>query len=156
MCIRDRYPYSIPKLFSKTIATGAKQFVVQDPLEITLCSFFKSLLFTPCTIVKSTSFPGADIITFYAPAFKCFPAVSLFKNKPVHSKTISAPTLPQGKFAGSLSAKTFIFWFKILKPSFDVLTSCGRVPCVLSYFIKCALVSMEPRSLIPTTWILSF
>ena len=52
---------------------------------------------------------GADIITFFAPAFKCLPAVSLFKNKPVHSKTISAPTLPQGKFAGSLSAKTFIF-----------------------------------------------
>ena len=60
-------------------------------------------------MVKSTSLAGADTITFFAPAFKCFPAVSLFKNNPVHSKTTSAPTLPQGKLAGSLSAKTLIF-----------------------------------------------
>ena len=37
----------VPNEFSKTIATGAKQFVVQEPLEIILCSFFNSLLLTP-------------------------------------------------------------------------------------------------------------
>jgi glyceraldehyde 3-phosphate dehydrogenase len=52
---------------------------------------------------------GAKKVIVSAPAFKCFPAVSLFKNNPVHSKTTSAPTLPHGKLAGSLSAKTLIF-----------------------------------------------
>ena len=79
----------MPKVFSKTIATGAKQFVVQDPLDIILCSFFKSLLLTPCTTVKSTSFAGAEIITFFAPASICLPAEALSKKKPVHSKTTS-------------------------------------------------------------------
>ena len=64
----------MPKVFSNTIATGAKQFVVQEPLDIMLCSFFNSLLLTPWTIVKSTSFPGAEIITFLAPDWICFPA----------------------------------------------------------------------------------
>ena len=117
------YPYSIPKLFSKTIATGAKQFVVQDPLEITLYSFFKYLLFTPWTTVKSTSLAGAEIITFFPPASICLPAVFLSKKKPVHSKTTSALIFSQGNFAGSFSAKTFIFWLSIWKPSLDVFTS---------------------------------
>ena len=83
--------------------------MVQDPLEIILCSFFKSLLFTPWTTVKSTSFAGADIITFLAPASICLPAEFLSKKKPVHSKTTSAPIFPQGNLDGSLSAKTLIF-----------------------------------------------
>ena len=82
---------------------------MQDPFEIILCSFFKSLLLTPWTTVKSTSLAGAEIITFFAPASICLPAVILSKNNPVHSKTTSAPILPQGNFAGSLSAKTLIF-----------------------------------------------
>ncbi len=81
---------------------------MHDPLEIILCSFFNSLLFTPCTIVKSTSFPGAEIITFFAPPFMCFSAEDLSKNIPVHSNTTSAPTFPQGILVGSFSAKTFI------------------------------------------------
>ncbi|MBU4190685.1 MAG: type I glyceraldehyde-3-phosphate dehydrogenase, partial [Candidatus Thermoplasmatota archaeon] len=47
----------------------AKLFVVQDAIEIMLCSFgsyFSS--FTPSTIVMSGFFAGADIITFLAPA----------------------------------------------------------------------------------------
>ena len=126
---------------------------MHDPFEIILCSFFKSLLFTPWTTVKSTSFAGAEIITFFAPALICFPADDLSKKKPVHSKTTSAPILLQGNLAGSLSAKTFIFWSPIWNPSDEVLTSWVKVPWVLSNLIKCAFASIEPRSLIPTTWI---
>ena len=103
------------------MATGAKQFVVQEPLEIILWSFFNSLLLTPCTKVKSTSLAGAEIITFLAPAWICLPAEVLSKKKPVHSKTTSAPTFPQGNLAGSFSANTFIFWSPIWKPSPVVL-----------------------------------
>jgi len=41
------------------------------------------------------------------------PAEFLSKKKPVHSKTTSAPILPQGNLAGSRSAKTFMFWSPI-------------------------------------------
>ena len=82
---------------------------MHDPLEIILCSFFNSLLLTPCTTVKSTSFAGAEITTFLAPASICLPAETLSRKKPVHSKTTSAPSFPHGNLAGSLSAKTFIF-----------------------------------------------
>ena len=112
------------------------------------------MLLTPWTIVKSTSFPGAEIITFFAPPFMCFSADDLSKNIPVHSKTTSAPTFPQGMLAGSFSAKTFISWLPILKPSLEVWISSLMIPWVLSYLIKCALVSIEPKSLIATTWIL--
>ena len=58
----------MPTVLSKTIATGARQLVVQDPFEIIICFFFKILSFTPWTIVASTPEAGADIITFFAPA----------------------------------------------------------------------------------------
>ena len=60
-------------------------------------------------MVKSTSFAGAEIITFFAPALICFSADALSRNNPVHSKTTSTPSLPQGRLAGSRSAKTLIF-----------------------------------------------
>ena len=44
---KDSDYFRIPKVLSNTIATGAKQLVVQDPFEIILCSFFRSLLLTP-------------------------------------------------------------------------------------------------------------
>ena len=127
---------------------------MQEPLEIILCSFFNSLLLTPWTTVKSTSFAGAEIITFFAPASICFPAETLSKKKPVHSRTTSAPILPHGNLAGSFSANTFIFWSSIWNPSLDVFTLLDKTPWVLSYFIKWALASTEPKSFIPTTFIL--
>ena len=60
---------SIPNCSSKTLATGAKQFVVQDAIEITLCFVVSySLSFTPKTIVISSFLAGAEMITFLAPA----------------------------------------------------------------------------------------
>ena len=34
------------------MATGARQFVVHDPLEMILCSFFNSLLLTQTQVIK--------------------------------------------------------------------------------------------------------
>ena len=55
--------------FSSTWTTGARQLVVQLALEMMLClagSYFSWL--TPMTMVMSSFLPGAEMITFLAPA----------------------------------------------------------------------------------------
>ena len=52
-----------------TFKTGAKQFVVQLAPDIILSSEVNMFSLTPNTIVLTSSFAGADIITFFAPAF---------------------------------------------------------------------------------------
>src|SRR2546429_2692643 len=55
-------PLTIPKLCCRTLATGAKQFVVHEAFEITLCftgSYALSL--TPSTTVRSGSLDGAEM-----------------------------------------------------------------------------------------------
>lgn len=97
----------MPKLSWRTFATGAKQFVVQDALEIILWatgSYFSS--FTPSTIVKSISLPGALTSTFLAPAVMCLLAPALSVKKPVASTTKSTPRSFQGSFSGSRSLNT--------------------------------------------------
>ena len=63
-------PCTIPKLSFNTLAMGARQLVVQDALEMMVSDAFKTLLLTPNTTVASTSAPGAEIMTFLAPAAK--------------------------------------------------------------------------------------
>ena len=64
-------PSATPKpSFSNTCTTGARQFVVHDAFEITWClaaSYLSSL--TPITMVMSSPFAGAEMITFFAPAW---------------------------------------------------------------------------------------
>ena len=60
-------------------------------------------------MVASTSLPpGAEIITFLAPPFRCAPASALVVKRPVHSSTKSAPSAPHGSFAGSRWANTLM------------------------------------------------
>src|SRR5690606_39290872 len=99
-------PSTIPKLSLSTLASGAKQLVVQDALDTMVWSAFSSLWFTPITNVGVSSFAGADITTFFAPASICFWAVSLVRKKPVDSITTSAPTSPAFRLAGDLSVET--------------------------------------------------
>ena len=54
--------------FKITCTTGARQLVVQDALEIIVCSGFSSLSLTPITTVFTSPLPGAVKITFFAPA----------------------------------------------------------------------------------------
>src|SRR6187551_727652 len=97
-------PCTIVKLSFNTLATGAKQLVVQEALEIMVSVAFNTLSFTPNTTVASTSVPGAEMMTFLAPAAKCKAAFSLLVNMPVHSYTTSTFNSPQGNLDGSRSA----------------------------------------------------
>ena len=96
------------------------------------------------------------MITFLAPAWICFPAEALSKKKPVHSKTTSTSNSFQGKFPGFLSAVTLIGPVPTSRSLTLVITSLLRMPWTESYFNKCAFVSIGPKSLMPTTLILSF
>ena len=52
---------------------------------------------------RVSSFDGADRITFFAPASRCFCALALSRNRPVDSITTSAPTSSHFRLAGSRS-----------------------------------------------------
>ena len=62
-------PLTMPKLSLRTLATGARQFVVQDALETNLSSAVSASVLTPRTIVfAGPLLTGAEITTFFAPA----------------------------------------------------------------------------------------
>ena len=54
------------------------------------------------------SFDGADTATFFAPASKCKPALSIVVKIPVHSATTSISSSPQLISDGFFSAVTRI------------------------------------------------
>ena len=61
-------PFRMPKRSCRTLATGARQFVVHEAFEMMWCvfgSYLSSL--TPRTTVKSGFLAGAVMITFFAP-----------------------------------------------------------------------------------------
>ena len=60
-------PFSISKFSLRTLATGARQLVVQDEADIILSSFIIISSLTPNTIVLSAFLQGAETITFFAP-----------------------------------------------------------------------------------------
>jgi len=100
----------MPNSSCTALAIGARQFVVQDALEITVCfsaSYWSSL--TPITIVMSSCEAGAEMITFLAPPSMCALALVASVKKPVDSTTMSAPTDGQSILAGSRSSNTVIF-----------------------------------------------
>ncbi|OIQ66713.1 hypothetical protein GALL_517170 [mine drainage metagenome] len=81
----------MPNFSCSTFAIGARQFVVQDALEITVMSREIVLWFTPYTIVASTSSAGAEISTLRAPAVSSAEAFALLAKMPVHSSATSTP-----------------------------------------------------------------
>ena len=102
-------PLTIPKLCCRTLATGAKQFVVHEAFEITLCftgSYALSL--TPSTTVRSGSLDGAEMMTFFTVPRRCVRAPAPLVKCPVASITICAPTDDQSISAGSLILKTLV------------------------------------------------
>src|SRR6218665_2827257 len=60
------------------------------------------------TKVASSLVAGAEMSTFLAPAAMCLAASPAFVKKPVDSMTISTPSAPQGRLAGSRSASAVI------------------------------------------------
>src|SRR5512142_2893853 len=84
-------PRLMPQLSFNTLATGARQLVVQEAAE-TMVSPLYAVWFTPYTNIGVLSLEGADITTFLAPAFRWAWQDSSSRKKPVHSRTMSAPT----------------------------------------------------------------
>ena len=104
-----RKPFSIPNSSFSTFATGANPFVVQEAFEMMWCfSGSNSFSFTPSTIVLSSFFAGAEMITYFAPASMCAFAFVASVKKPVDSTTMSTSSAFQGSFEGSRSCNTLI------------------------------------------------
>ena len=102
-------PQTILKLSLITLATGARQLVVQDAFEMMWClagSYFS--WFTPSTTVMSSFFAGAEMMTFFTGPRRCFLASLASVKWPVDSMTTCAPTESQGSAAGSFSLKTLM------------------------------------------------
>ena len=59
----------MPHASSRTFASGPRQFVVHEAFEMMVCSAGSyAWWFTPMTMVTSSSFAGAEMMTFFAPA----------------------------------------------------------------------------------------
>ena len=75
----------MPNSSMNTLASGARQFVVQDAFEMIECtagSYVPSL--TPSTRVATSSpVAGAEMTTFFAPAVMCLCAFSDFVKRAV-------------------------------------------------------------------------
>src|SRR5215471_19754130 len=134
-----------------TLASGARQFVVQEAFEMMWClagSYFSS--FTPSTTVRSGLLAGAVITTFLAPAVRCFAASSRLVNRPVDSNTTSTPRSFQGSCAGSRIDRTLKLSPSTAMPSPETSTFACRLPSTESYFNRCASVAALVRSLTAT------
>jgi hypothetical protein len=144
-------PESIPNSSRRIFAIGATQFVVHEALETIRCpaaSYVSSL--TPRTIVTSGSVAGAEMITFFAPASRCFEAPSRSVKSPVDSTTRSTPSSPHGSCAGSRSESTSkLSPFTEMEPS-EAEISPSSTPWVESYLSTCASTSGSARSLTAT------
>src|SRR5262249_14008242 len=102
-------PLWILKLSCTTFATGARQLVVQEALETTWCvagSYLPS--FTPRTMVMSSFFAGAEMMTFLTGPRRCFFACSASVNLPVDSMTSWAHTESHLSPGGSFEEKTLM------------------------------------------------
>ena len=125
--------------------------VVQDALETMwwFCGSYCSS-FTPITKVPSIFLPGAEIITFLAPASMCACAFEPSVKKPVDSSTTSTPRSFQGRSAGLRSARILISLPSTTSTSSLTSTSTPRRPIMESYLSKLARVFGSVRSLIAT------
>src|SRR3954452_5980131 len=141
----------MPNASLSTLASGARQFVVQDALLMIVCEPSYLSWLTPMTIVRWSPWAGAGMMTFLAPpASTCLRASSALVKKPVDSTTTSTPRSAQGRAAGSRSESTLMVLPPTLMPSPSAPTSSGSTPRMLSYFSRWARVSGLVRSLTAT------
>src|SRR3954454_21008674 len=98
----------------------------------------------------SGSVAGAEMITFCAPASRCFWASSRLVNSPVDSITTSAPRSDHGSAAGSRSASTLTSLPSTTMASSVCSTVPGYGPYTESYLSRWASVLESTRSLTPT------
>jgi hypothetical protein len=103
------------------------------------------------TIVMSSFFAGAEMMTLRAPASRWARAFVASVKCPVDSMTTSAPSSFHGSADGSRSARTRNEAPPTVMLSSPVTTSCWSRPRIESYLSRCASVLMSVRSLTPTT-----
>src|SRR6266403_1804228 len=138
----------MPNVSCRTFATGARQLVVQEALETTLCFAGSYVLsFTPRTKVASGPSAGAEMMTFFTGARRCFFASAPLVKRPVDSTTMSAPTEAQSISAGSFVLKTLKLFPSTEMVSSVCVTVCGKLPRTESYFRRCASVLASVTSL---------
>ena len=102
--------------------SGARQFVVQEALEMMLCfagSYLSS--FTPSTMVMSSSLAGAEMMTFFTVPRRCLLRVFGVGEAAGGFDHDLRATDSQSSLAGSFSAKTWIFL-----PSISMESRAGR------------------------------
>ncbi len=98
-------PRLIPNASSMTLASGARQLVVQEALETIRCSAVSRSSLTPITTMASISSLGGTVsTTFAAPAARCFCRCSRWRKTPDDSTTTSTSSFFQGSCTGSRSA----------------------------------------------------
>src|ERR1700687_4313635 len=144
----------MPKVSCRTLATGARQFVVHEALETTLCFAGSYVLsFTPKTKVASGPSAGAEIITFFTGPRKCVFASAPLVESPVDSTTIFAPTEAQSISPGSFVLNTLKLLPSTAMESSVCVTLCGKLPRIESYLSKCASVFASVTSFTATNCI---
>src|SRR6185369_9488232 len=94
-------PLTMPKLSTNTLATGARQLVVQEAFEMMLC-FAASYLswLTPSTMVMSSPLAGAEIMTFFTDPRRWAFALSASVKCPVDSITTWTSWVGHGIWPG--------------------------------------------------------
>merc|ERR1719161_1831094 len=80
-------PSTMPNLSFTTFASGARQLVVHEALLTTSMSDLYSVWFTPQTNIGTSSFGGAEMITFLQPPPRWRLAFGLSQKTPVDSQT---------------------------------------------------------------------
>ena len=99
----------MPKVSSRTLATGVRQLVVQEALLMILCFALSMVVWLmPKATVMSGLVAGAEMSTRGAPAARWVSAFSRAVNRPVHSMTRSTLLAAWGSSAGFLMAVTWI------------------------------------------------
>ena len=101
-------------------------------------------------MVTSGFLAGAEMMTFCAPASRCFAAAARSVKCPVDSMTTSAPSSFHGSTAGSVSAVTRTLRPSMTSASSWISTTPGKTPCTESYLNRWPSVLASVRSLMPT------
>src|SRR5258706_3870862 len=145
-------PCSMPKASSSTLTSGARQFVVQEALEMILSSGLSVSWLTPITILASISFLAGTVrIHLPAPASMCFWQASREAKMPVASMQKSIWFCLCGSLAGSLSALIAMRFPLTVIESLSEASVPSNLPCTESHLSRCASVLGSVRSLICTT-----
>ncbi len=128
--------FLIPILLPMISTTGAMELVVQLAQDTIRTESSPSVLTPWTTVPMSSLLAGADRRTNLAPAWRCFSRPSFLVKTPVHSKTKSIPSSPQGSRAGSFSLKTLYLVPSTIRASLSCSTVLSYLPYTVSYLSR--------------------